>query len=272
MDEKLEELRRLIGGLESVAVAFSGGCDSTLLLKVCVDVLGDRAVAVTGISPSLAPSELEHVRRTARDFGVHLVEVGTHEQEDPRYIENTPERCYFCKSELFERIAEALPGLHVRWIVEGTNLSDIGEHRPGHRAAGEQNVRSPLLEVGLRKEDVRRYAQALGLPTWDKPASPCLASRVPYGTPVTPEILARVGRAEAALRALGFRELRVRHHGRVARLELAPDELPRAFAERATLVREVRAAGYFHVTLDLDGYRRGGLIAAFEAEKACTTP
>ncbi len=272
MDAKFQKLRELVRGLGSAAVAFSGGCDSTLLLKVCADELGSHAVAVTGVSPSLAASELEHIRATARAMGVHLVEVQTREQDDPNYRANSSERCYFCKSELFARIAEALPGLQLETIVEGTNLSDLGEHRPGHRAALEQKIRSPLLEAGLSKDEVRGYAQRLNLPVWDKPASPCLASRVPFGTPVTPEVLARIGRAEAALRELGFREFRVRHHGKLARLALAPDEMERAFELRDTLLRAVRAAGYIHITIDLAGYRRGGLFAALEAERACSAP
>jgi uncharacterized protein len=269
MDElasKVAALRAIVGELPGAIVAFSGGVDSSLLAAVAAELLGDRALAVTGVSPSLAPSERAEARAVAGRIGIRHREIETQEFARPAYVENSPQRCFECKDELFGLLAalasEDRPaGLGDAVVLDGANADDAGDFRPGRRAAAAHGVRSPLAEAGLAKSEVRALARQLALPTWDKPAMACLASRVPYGSPVTPEKLAQIAAAEAALRALGFRELRVRHHDQVARVELAAAELPRAFAEptRGELVAAVKQAGFAYVTVDLEGFRSGAM-------------
>ena len=263
MDElrKLERLREIVRGYGSAVVAFSGGVDSALVLRVAVDELGEGALAVTGLSPSVPEWDLEDAARLARDLGARYRLLRTEELTEPRYVANGPDRCYWCKAELFDKL-EALrveEGLAV--IVDGTNLDDHGDWRPGLEARRERAIRSPLCEAEMTKGDVRAASRRLGLPTAEKPAAACLASRFPYGTEVTAEGVERVGAAEARVRALGFRQVRVRHHGDVARLEIDPGEMERLLdpACRDAVVRGVREAGYRYVALDLDGYRTGSL-------------
>jgi len=257
--QELTALREALAAHERVVVAFSGGVDSGLLAWVARDVLGpDRTVAVTTVSPSLAPSELADCRRLAESWGLRWMEVESDEGARPGYVANGPDRCYHCKSELMDRLAPVAAG-EGAVIALGVNVDDLADYRPGQQAARERGAIFPLVEAGMTKALIRRTARQLGLEVWDKPAAACLASRVPYGTPVTLGTLTRVAAAEEALRALGFRELRVRHYQDLARLEFGPDDLERAVDDRGRVVAAVRAAGYRYVTLDLEGLRSGNL-------------
>ncbi|MBK9517301.1 MAG: ATP-dependent sacrificial sulfur transferase LarE [Anaeromyxobacter sp.] len=256
---KLAALRVSLRGGGGALVAFSGGVDSTFLLAVARQELGDQVVALTSHSPSVPASERLEARALARRLGARHLEVESREGDDPRYVENSDQRCYFCKAELYRLCREAAAGLGLGAVLDGFNADDRRDHRPGHRAAGEAGVRSPLAEAGLGKAEIRAWSQALDLPTWDKPQQACLASRLPYGTPVTPARLAQVERAEAALRTLGLRQFRVRHHGEVGRVEVAEEELEAAFARRAALAAAVKAAGFKAAALDLEPFRSGRL-------------
>ncbi len=255
----------LIKGLDRVLVAFSGGIDSTLVLRVAHQQLGARAVAVTAVSPSLAQNDLADAQRLAGEIGVRHALLQSGEMNDPRYRKNDPQRCYFCKTNVYEALIGYAGREGYSWILDGTNADDLGDHRPGLRAAREQGVRSPLQECGMGKEQIRTWARELGLSNWDRPANACLSSRIPYGSEVTPEKLAQVEAAEAALRALGFTKFRVRHHGQVARIEVANEDLPRAVAEGESITAAVRAAGFQYVTLDLAGFRSGSMNEALRA-------
>jgi pyridinium-3,5-biscarboxylic acid mononucleotide sulfurtransferase len=256
-------LLRILRDCESVVVGYSGGVDSVFLARICLDVLGpERVLAATGQSDSLASWMDDTARAVAAEFGIPWLEVETREMDDPRYAANPSNRCYFCKDELWRRLRAVADSRGLRTVLDGANADDVGDHRPGAVAAREHGVRSPLLEAGLTKDEIRAWSRELGLPTWDQPAAPCLASRIPYGTPVTPERLRQVEAAELALRALGFRDARVRHHGAAARLEVPADEMPRVAANRAAVVHGVRAAGFQRVLLDVLGYRRGALNEA----------
>jgi len=261
IQQKLRQLDSILHELDSVLVAYSGGVDSTFLSAAAYDALGERAMAVTGISPSVAPSERQEAAELAARIGIRYRTVATSEMDDPNYIANNPDRCFFCKDELFTKLAAVAAEEKLSTVVDGFNLDDRGDFRPGQRAAREHGVRSPLAEAGLTKDDIRELSRERGLPTWDKPAMACLSSRIPYGTTVTVEALTRIATAEAALRALGLRQVRVRHHGDVARIETDRDGMLLLMddAVRPNAAAAVKAAGYAYVSMDLIGYRSGSL-------------
>jgi len=262
-DAALERLLAQFAGVTDAVVAFSGGADSSLVLAAAARALGpDRVTAVTATSPTYLDEELAAAAAVAAGLGVGHVVVETHEFDDTRFVENSRERCYCCKAGLLDALVEVAARQGGAALVDGANADDIGDHRPGMRAAAERGVLQPLLAAGIGKPEVRRLARDLGLPTWDAPQQACLASRVPYGQPITPGKLAAVADAERALRELDFRQCRVRHHGDVARIEVEPGELERAFALRDELSRSVHAAGFTYVALDLDGFRSGSMNEA----------
>ena len=267
-EQKLAVLRAALRDLPGAVVAFSGGVDSTALLAACVEALGDRVVAVTADSPSLPRAELAEAQALAQRLGVRHVVLPTHELERAEYRANAGDRCYFCKKELFVTVArqraEIAPADWV--VVYGAITDDLGDHRPGQRAAAEHGVRAPLVDAGMGKDDVRRFSRERALPTADKPSFACLSSRVPHGTPIDAAVLQRIELAEVALRAHGFRQFRVRHHGPVARIEVGPDEMARAFELRERLGQDLQAVGYVFVALDVFGYRHGALNALLGQE------
>jgi uncharacterized protein len=259
MNDKRVELKNLMRQMESVVVAYSGGVDSTLLLKITHDELGDAAIAVTANSPSLPRRELQDAQAIAAGLGICHVCVKTNELSDANYVANTQERCYFCKSHVGDELIAYARANGYRFVVDGNNADDLGDHRPGRRAARERGIRSPLQEAGLTKSEIRAWARESGLPNWDKPAAACLSSRIPYGMPISIEALTRIEQAESYLHERGFRQLRVRHHGPVARLELEAADWTRAIEMREAIVTALHEVGFAYVTLDLSGFRSGSM-------------
>jgi pyridinium-3,5-biscarboxylic acid mononucleotide sulfurtransferase len=264
LSAKRDRLLDLLKSFGSCAVAFSGGLDSTVVAKAAQLAIGDRAVAVTGVSESLAGGELDECVALAQRIGIRHEVLHTDELSLPGYQANSGNRCYFCKSELFTKVGQLAGRLNLAVVCDGTNLDDHGEHRPGMRAGREMQVRSPLAECELTKAEIRELALAWDLPVWDKPATPCLSSRIAYGETVTPERLAMIGAAERFLRERGFQPLRVRYHkGDVARIEVSPDALPRFFERdsREEVVQKLKSLGFKFVSVDLEGFRSGSLNA-----------
>lgn len=268
LTEKFEQLRALFIEMEQALIAYSGGVDSTLVAKIAYDALGDRALAVTAVSPSLLPEELEDAKIQAATIGIPHKIVQTHEMENPNYTSNPVNRCYFCKSELHDTLKPLALELGYPYVVDGVNADDLHDYRPGIQAGKERGARSPLAEVGVTKVEIRQLSQQLGLPWWDKPAQPCLSSRFPYGEEITVAKLQRVGRAEIFLRKLGWQNLRVRSEGDTARIEL-PAEQIKEFVLTNDLQKVVSAFqdfGFIYVTLDLEGYRSGKLNQVLNRE------
>lgn len=269
INNKYNELLNDLKKMDRIVIAFSGGVDSTFLLKAASLSGASDVLAVTGQSESVAKEELSFATEIAASLNVKHRIIVTEELTDNNYAENSPDRCYYCKKELFSRLCDIASGENYLYVLDGTNADDANDRRPGRRAAGENGVRSPLLEAGLTKNEIRELSKQLGLPTWDKPATPCLSSRFPYGERITAEGLLRVNKAETFIKSFGIRELRVRSHSNVARLEIHPEDFPKVMdtTAREKIVEFLKSLGYEHITLDLKGFRSGSANEVLQSEK-----
>ncbi len=259
LDKKLESLRDILRSLESVVIAYSGGVDSTFLSKVAFDLLGDKAIAVTARSETYPLSEFQEAIEFAKKVGIKHEVIVSEELDIPEFSHNPVNRCYYCKRELFIKLKEFALERGFKHVVDGSNLDDVNDYRPGMQALAELDIRSPLREAGLTKAEIRELSKELGLPTWDKPSFACLSSRFPYGNEITREKLKAVGEAEIFLRGLGFRQLRVRHHDEIARIEVAEEDMELLLHNRKEIVGKFKELGYTYITLDLQGYRTGSM-------------
>ena len=261
IEEKLTRLKDILHDMGSVLVAYSGGVDSTFLAVTAHEVLGNKALAVFAASPVAPPMEKEEAASLAHNIGLRFKIIDSNEMSNPDFVANPPERCYYCKRELYSELKPIAKAEGLKWIADGTNADDLHDFRPGRKASAEAGIRSPLLEAGLTKTEIRQLSHAKSLPTWDRPASPCMASRIPYGIPVTAETLNKIARGEQYLHSLGLRQLRLRHHGDIARIELDPEDMAKIITPeiRQDIVTHLKALGYKYVALDLTGYRIGSL-------------
>jgi pyridinium-3,5-biscarboxylic acid mononucleotide sulfurtransferase len=266
-EEKVDRLKKILRGMGSALVAYSGGVDSSYLAVVSHELLGDRSLAVFAFSPVAPQGEKEDAESLARSIGFRFKMIESNEMDNPAFVSNPTDRCYYCKSELFHELKPIAAAEGLAWILDGTNDDDLDDYRPGRKACAESGVRSPLMEAGLTKGEIRQLSREKGMPTWDRPASPCLASRIPYGIPVTAETLHKISEGEGYLHSLGLRQLRLRHHGDIARIEL--DEKDMALVLRSDvrkgIVDVIKKLGYKYVALDLTGYRTGSLNAGLVA-------